>query len=385
MSAMSITHCRRLAVALAALLLGPACDKKEQSETESVADKGDAKAGSALDPSLAEAVAAASPGMQRGPAPAVKNGEGPPPNGVFAPGEADRQMPKSGAPKITLGGTGSPPLVDLSSAKFAVGWKRQGKIQLVIQSDPRQGALPLDFSVVAELLKPKNPEPGAAQPAGVQPGAAEPKSNVGPMTLRLRIERARVAKAGGAGELDSDLAKMTGSRIEYEIAPNGVGSGYRYELAKGANAALSDLMRSLTEVMATVTLPFPEAPIGSGGLWMATTRDDVRGLDLVSYRLTKVTGVSGQTAELELNTKRYATGVDFTMPGVEAGTKLTLDQFQSTADGSLRSEVGLPVPVEAKIALTLQAVVVPEAQPNQRLTVQAQTRATLSFAPPTTP
>ncbi|HMJ14823.1 MAG TPA: hypothetical protein VK524_25600, partial [Polyangiaceae bacterium] len=102
------------------------------------------------------------------------------------------------------------------------------------------------------------------------------------------------------------------------------------------------------------------------------------------YRLVKVTNVQGERVSLSVNTKRYATGTDFEMPGVpkELG-KLTLQEFESTADGTLEIQKGLPLPAQSELTQVLNVGVRAEKQPQQPLGLQAQARAkfNLSGAP----
>src|SRR5688572_2443916 len=88
-----------------------ACAKEqEQAPTEEKPDAGAVDKTAQLDPSLAKAVeaAAAKPAQQAGAA------GGPPPNGIFGPGEADKEMLPGAPAKITLGGEGEQPRYTLS-------------------------------------------------------------------------------------------------------------------------------------------------------------------------------------------------------------------------------------------------------------------------------
>src|SRR5215212_4439157 len=93
---------------LLVLLALTACEKNEpKPESTRKEDAGTSKV-EAIDPNLAEAVAAASaatPGGRGGPPGQVEGG--PPPDGVFAPGAADKELARGALPKITLGNEGS--------------------------------------------------------------------------------------------------------------------------------------------------------------------------------------------------------------------------------------------------------------------------------------
>src|SRR5687767_10654448 len=81
------------------------CKKEEAERTAEPAASVDKTAH--IDPALAKAVAAASVVGARGPAPQASGG--PPPNGVFPPGAADREILRGAPPKLTVGGAGSEP------------------------------------------------------------------------------------------------------------------------------------------------------------------------------------------------------------------------------------------------------------------------------------
>src|SRR5688572_18584106 len=97
---------------LTAILAAASGCKKSEEEAESTSEKkaerddGGLSKVAAVDPKLAEAFAASSaaPGGPGAPAEG-----GPPANGIFAPGAADKEIPKGAAPKITLGNEGSTP------------------------------------------------------------------------------------------------------------------------------------------------------------------------------------------------------------------------------------------------------------------------------------
>jgi hypothetical protein len=174
---------------------------------------------------------------------------------------------------------------------------------------------------------------------------------------------------------------LKGTRIEYQVATNGAGNDFRYTLAKGADPGLDNAVRSLTDALATTTLPFPDKPIGNGAYFMAITRERAVGVDVVAYRLVKVTEVKGDTLTLSVNTKRYATNTKFDMPGLPQDLgKLTLEEFQSTADGTLQVVKGVPMVTQCAITSALDAGVSAQKQPDQRLALQAQARAEFTLA-----
>ena len=81
-------------------------------------------------------------------------------------------------------------------------------------------------------------------------------------------------------------------------------------------------------------------PLGAGGYFMVTSRDDFLGLDLVTYRLVKVKSVTAEVATLDVSTKRYAASRTFDFPGLPPDIEKTLAEFQSTSEGTVELPLG---------------------------------------------
>jgi len=356
---MRFTNTLSLTFALGAALAG--CQKEPAPSAEPAASL---EKPSTLDPALAKAVAAASVGMTgRGPAPAASGG--PPAGGVFAPGAADREIKKGDAPKLTLGGQGSAPRVQLGPMQPKPGWKTSGSVQIAMQGDARQQALPIELQVTLEAQKPKAAEGGAGGA-----GAAAP------VLMVAKVNSARVGMTGIPPEISSRVEKLKGSKVEYDVLPDGSGSGYRSQVPAGAED-LRDQLRVLSDMLALVTLPVPQQPLGEGAYWMATSREGVFGLDLVTYRLVKVEKVTGTSVTLSVGTKRYATSAVFEFEGLPADAPRDLAEFDSKSDGRIELQVGAAFPQSGEIQSTLVAALAQGGQ--QRGVLQIQSRAGFDF------
>jgi hypothetical protein len=319
------------------------CEKQESLEksTEPVASVDKV---AALDPAVAKALAQASAAARsnrRGPA---ATPGGPPPSGVFDPGEADREAKRGSPPKVTLGDRGKEPRVALGSVQPKPGWKSQGTVQVVIQPpDPRQQAAPVTVALSLEAQKPKVGDAGA----GVPGGAADA------VTVLAKVTGAQVAVAGVPAETNARVAMLKGAKIEYQVAPDGSGAGFRYDA--GAAADLVDYLRVLSDALALVTLPVPTEPLGKGGFFMTTSREGIYGLDLVTYRMVKVEDVEGDKVTLSVGTKRYAATRKFDFPGLAADAPRDLIEFDAQSEARLERRVGVPFPLGGEVASLLAA------------------------------
>jgi hypothetical protein len=339
------------------LLALAGCEKNEPKpeSTRQDADAGLSKV-EAIDPNLAEAVAAASAAPGRGaPRPQVEGA--PPPDGVFAPGAADKELTRGAVPKITLGSEGADPKVQLGPTKAAS--KLSGTIQVAVQSDPRQGALPILLGIT---LEPKKVE----AKAGDKPAA---------QLVSARITSAKVDTTGIPKELDEQLGRLKGSKVEYSILPNGAASGMRIEVTKGAP---DDIVHSLSDALGLLTIPYPDKPIGAGGYFMVTSRDELMGLDLVTYRMIKVKEVTADGVTLDVNTKRYSASRTLDLPGMPPDIDKTLVQFEAASEGTVRVAPGALLPAKGEINSVLAAVFA-AADPKRRPSIQLQTRTQLDL------
>ncbi|HVY31685.1 MAG TPA: hypothetical protein VHB79_34355 [Polyangiaceae bacterium] len=349
------------------LLSLAACQKNEASQEESTKkEKKDESAQDkvgAIDPDLAEAVAAASVEAPAGKGPPQPKGVegGPPPDGVFAPGAADKEIARGALPKITLGSEGADPKQQLGLAKSPQ--KLSGTIQIALQSDPRQGAIPVLLNVV---LEPKKAEAGKDDKAAV----SQPVS--------VRIVSAKIDAPGVPKDVDEQLAKLKGAKVEYSILPSGAGAGFRFDTPKGAPEEFKDVVRSLSDALALLTIPYPDKPLGAGGFFMVTSREDLLGLDLVTYRMIKIKEVTPQGVTLDVNTKRYAANRVFDFPGLPAEIDKNLAEFQASSEGTLQYPLGALIPTQGQVNSVLAAQLGAK-EPGKRAMLQFQTRAQLDL------
>lgn len=353
---------RAQALSIFVVVFALACQKSEPREEQRSESDTPAKKVEAIDPDLAQAVAQASAAAPGDGAPPAQVEGGPPPDGVFAPGAADKELARGALPKITLGSEGSEPKLLLGVAKAPA--KLSGTIQVALQSDPRQGAIPVLLSL---SIEPKKLDAAAAGDAKDTP-VSQP--------VVVRVTGARIDAPSVPKDLDEQVGKLKGSRVEYSVLPGGAGAGFRFDVPAGAPADLKDVIRSLSDALALLTIPYPEKPLGVGAYFMVTSRDDLLGLDLVTYRLIKVKQVTAESASLEVSTKRYAASRAFDFPGLPPEIDKNLAEFQANSDGSVELPVGALLPTQGQLNSVLAAQL---GGAGQRAVLQFQTRAQLSL------
>src|SRR5882724_7053657 len=189
---------------LCSLALG--CDKHEtQHDTDVDAAAPKPKAATDDEPDLAQAVAAvgARSGAGNGVAAGAAAG-GPPPNGIFGPGEADKALAKGAPTTLTVGSEGAEPKLSLGPAPKP-GSKRTGTLTIASQSDPQQGAIPISFALSLEVQKGKSDSDAGAS---------------APLQVAAKVTGATINAPGVPPDLVAAIGKLKGSRVEYQIGPD---------------------------------------------------------------------------------------------------------------------------------------------------------------------
>ncbi len=356
-----------LAVALAAPLAGSlvACEDKKPTTTEAAKGDGGADKLATADPKLAKALQAAASAS-------AGNDTGPPPNGVFADGAADRRHAKGAPTKVAMVTDGSAPKVTLAptadastDAARATSYGLAGLETVAMQSGHPMPAI--DFTL---MLGPAKKDDGGSDVLVATVKAAKPaQQQMGQMPP-------------GLGQA---IASMQGTEFRMKITPDGRESDMATSLAKGARPELDSLAQSAAEALVVDTVPLPDRPVGVGAQWIAESRMQIQGIDVVAYRAYRIKGIDGDRMHLTLDVKAYAADKDVQVQGLPEGSNL--EQFEAEAQGELdlvRGEIlARKADVKQQIALVFSgpggatAPQQPGQPPGNLLTAQVQAQATL--------
>lgn len=357
-----------LVLALGAALLGVACDEKKPSSDTAHTDAGATSADkyATADPKLEKA-------LQEATDAGAAADKGPPLNGIFDPGVADRRHAKGAPTKVDMVGEGSSPQVSLAPAADASADAARASsygpaaLQVAVQMGPRAALPTLDFGL---LLGPAKKDDG------------------GPDWLVAEIKRATTAK-DQLGQLppglDKEIASLDGSTIRIRLTPDGRESDLQTELAKGSHPELERLVRNAAEALVFATVPLPPQPVGVGAQWIAETRMPLAGLDVIAYRAYRVKSIDGDRIHLMLDVKAYAANKDTQLQGLPKGA--TLEQFDAESKGELELVRGESLArksdVQQEVVMVFsgpggpQPAQQPGGPPGNVMTAQIQSQATL--------
>jgi hypothetical protein len=370
---------RELPLLASSFVLGLACLASCKSEPPPAASEPPAGAVSekkpVVDDKIANAMAAAQADVQA--KEASRGGEtAPPADGIMGMEAAAHELPPGSPASLVLGAEGASPRLRLGPERRPIGAGPAGKLQLSYRSGG--SVMPtIDFDL---KTKSSNSE-GSAAAAGV-PGAAggaSASAAPGGITTRFSLASARAAE-NQPGRLPenarAEIAKLNGSWVEVVTTSRGALLTQRFQLA-GNNPDLQPVLLGSAETLASISLPYPEVPVGVGAFWMVKSRETANGAEVLAFRMVRLTELTPDKAQLTVNTRRYLVNPSLPLEGLPAHR---VRQFESEGDATLNLRPGATYPETADLRDTFMALVTPSDRPNQAMPIQSETTAKLSFA-----
>ncbi len=346
---------RSLAITLALTVpLALGCEeekKKPEGDESSAVDAGPKKP--ILDKKLNAAMAAAASAT----AP-VKQQDGPPERGVFAPGQADKQLPPGTDAKIEVYQQGAEPRFLLKYAPLA-----EQKSTVTVDFRMAQSALPtLAYSLAIKLDKPKEGD--------------KDKKTDGPFLVVAKLVKVEAVGMALPKDAADDLAKIKGMEIKYELSQAGVVKGLTTTLPKGADAEkLEGAIQSLASAIQLLTIPLPDKPVGKGDYWLVTDRAKASNVDVLRYRVFRVESIDKDKAAIAVEIRNYATKEEADLGSGGKEAKLALELFESQGKGRVEWMATSLLPSQGNESYRVQARLVPPGGGQQRMLMQSEIAA----------
>jgi hypothetical protein len=367
-----------LAVVAVAAVAFAACQDEAPPPAPAASAASAAPTGPVLEGALGEAAA----DLAKKPAPrasASSGAEGPPPNGMFPPGAADRAHAPLAPPKVELVGKGSEPRLQLRASPPE---GKQDAVLVVAVSSGQQQALP------PMALRLRIGDEGAAKAKPAAPGAAKPAEGqaAGPAAKAVVAEVTEAAVAGMQPgsipqQLSDAIGKLKGSKLTWQVGENGPGA-VEHQLAKGADEGLDIALEAVEEALGGLLVPTPDEPVGEGATWMVTDRASSMGVDGVRYRLVKVDDVDGDRATLSVQIRKYAANDRLDLPLGPQMASASLDAIDAQGKSRLVLVPRAWLPDTGEVSSHLAASLAPPGGRNpgaqqQRAQVQLEVAAQL--------
>ena len=244
---------------------------------------------------------------------------GPPPDGIFAPGVADHRHPKGKPTTYEIASEGAEPRVALGPAAGADARPGDyGPAGLRLGEHQMRTAQPtVDFTFIVGPAK---------------------KDDGGADWLLATIKKAVPAPAAlqlGAlpPGMDKDIASLVGTDLRIQLSNDGRLGDIGLQLGKTAVPGLEPLAQSALETLAIMTIPLPSKPLGVGGQWIAESRLPFQGLDVIAYRAFRVKSIADGRVHLTVDMKAYAADKHADVPGVPKDAVFA--QFDAEVQGEM--------------------------------------------------
>jgi hypothetical protein len=311
------------ALLAAMALLGVACENQHKSATSTSDAGAEVTKFVTADPKLEKALKAA--------ASAAPDDKGPPPDGVFAPGLADKRHPKGLATKVDLVSDGAEPRVMIAAPGDAARGASYGPagLELAAQMGARVALPTVDLSLV--LGPAKKDDGGSDWVVGDLKKIVPAKEQFGELPPGT----------------DKEIAKLAGAQLRVKTGADGLATEIGLGLPKGAPTELERLAQNGVEALQLSTVAPPPKAVGVGAQWIAESRMNMAGVDVVAYRAYRVKSVTGDRVRVSMDLKGYATSADPQLTGVPQGA--TLVQMNAEGQGEMELVKGELVARKADI------------------------------------
>ena len=356
-----------------ALCLGlgtQACDSKKDSSSATPASADSALGKPPMDSRIAKAVESAARQQDAG----AGQGDGPPQNGVFGPGDADRAMPKGAPRKLQVLEQGSEPRVVIRP-KPSASWPKAFKLTVAQRIGP-QAVPTLEYTLAPKVEQPKD--------AADKKGEGDKPAAAGTSRVTLTVKSVGLAKSQPGSlpnGLDKEVAKLKGAKIEGPIGDDGAPGAMQLSLPKGADEGLRPVLQSMLDALELLWVPAPDQPIGAGGYWMVVDRAEPIGIDVVRYRVYRLKEMNGQQLTLAVDARQYSVGGPVRLGGGAEGPSVTPAAFDSAGQGTLTLSAGAPVASAFQLGLPLRMQIATSERPGQAMVLQAELKALVGAAP----
>lgn len=263
--------------------------------------------------------------------------DAPPPNGVFAPGAADRVVQRGALAKVVVGSTGTEPKVLLAIKSFGGPQPVQGQMRLAQQTGPQVAFPTLDVKLEVSSKKVRKDEKSSHQ-----------------VSAKIRATALAADQPGRIPEAAAqELAKLAGSRVSFRVEDDSA-RDVKAELSRAADPGLAPMLDVMGRALTAAIFPVPDERVGVGAYWMVSSREDVEGVDTLTHRLVRLETVSPSWVTLSIHLRRYAATSRVDLPGAPPNQ---IVEFKSEGPSEITLIPGDALPVRAKVEHVFQALV----------------------------
>lgn len=295
---------------------GADADAKPQAGGAPPAGAGKAPAAADPSPVVADAKIAA---------PAAKSSIPAAPDGILAPGQADKILAIGARPIVKLMSSGAEPRAALAY-ELAKGSKHKLDMGMDMLMSIRMGDQGLPATAVPRIVM------------GMDMLIAD-KGPQGDWKINANLDRVGIEPKGPqqeaiAAQMRPSIDGMKGMRMDYWVTPKGHVRDVKLNLPEGFPAQAQQMLQGMNQSFESMMAPLPEDAVGIGAQWEVVTRVASSGADLLQFATYTLKKKNGSKVSLAVVVKQVAAKATVDAPGLPAGTQARLKAFKSEGSGS---------------------------------------------------
>ncbi len=369
----------RTVLALSVVLAAACGDKTDQQATpDSSASSGKADLGAGRIDDAVKGLASASPGTVKG------DPNQPPPNGMFAPGVADKAMAPGAPPKLELLGEGEDPKIQLHASvpkgketlnvlvQMAFAGKPLTPLLVTLEVGPDAGgaAPPAPAPLPGGSSAPDAPKPEKPKPAptgSAAAGAPAAPADLGPIATADQPMVATIANVmlPNVEEPPKELIDaLKGTVIRFTMTKTGP-TGFSHTFPKDSDPQLVQTLDlqigALEDAFSALYTPAPDKPVGEGAYWMVTDRRKSLGAEVIRYRVISLAGLHGDNAELSIQIKQYMVDDKSALTSLVKMENPIVVEYEAAQKGAMVIGPGSRYPKEGQLEAQIETTVMPAA------------------------
>lgn len=184
---------------------------------------------------------------------------------------------------------------------------------------------------------------------------------------------------GAGAQMKQSIDGLAGSTGVVVATPRGFIESAEFNLS-GNDPMLAQMVDSLQQALRQMSTPFPEEPIGKGGVWEVTVQSQLSGLDTTTVYTLTADAVTADQIDATVAIRQTAPAQDFKDPAAPPGMKLVSFLNEGAGPVVLRRDRVLPLRSRMVSNARIEFIV-PMPDGNQTLVQNMQMTMTMNDVP----
>lgn len=197
-------------------------------------------------------------------------------------------------------------------------------------------------------------------------GQRQQVPDIPPMIMRVRTDIADIADDGvittefeytdtdvdaegaQADAMRKGLAQLEGVTGTVRGTATGELVSSDLALPDGMDAGVRTMLEGMEEQLGNMVVPLPREPLGEGGVWTATTKPKLNGIESRIESRYEIRKREGDVLTLAVSYRQTAPAQEVDLPGMPAGVSTHVDSMEITGRGETVLDLRRMLPVRSR-------------------------------------